>query len=252
MLTGGSGPASFGAMDRVHTELRRQIISGQRPPDSVLSQVQIAHDLHVSLTPVREALRRLQEEGLVRGERHRRMRVVSFRPDEFEYVYASRITLGSLALVATLPHFSRAEIEQLQHSVQEMQTGAELNRAADWEAAHARFHALLACHAPEPVQDALARLTERSNLYRQLWRGLGDEWRNDASHDALLASCCARDSRAAVDQLARHFARTALSVMAALDPERDPSLVRNALRMALASSSALSSDVPQPPALAVA
>ena len=59
----------------VYERVRNAILDGQLAPGAVMSQVALAQDLGISRTPLREALRMLQSEGLVEGEPNRRVRV---------------------------------------------------------------------------------------------------------------------------------------------------------------------------------
>ncbi|HKJ61947.1 MAG TPA: GntR family transcriptional regulator [Hyphomicrobiales bacterium] len=63
---GGSSNPSGSAATRVYEDLRRRIISLGLPPDSTLSRVELADAYGVSQTPVREAMQRLEQDGLVR------------------------------------------------------------------------------------------------------------------------------------------------------------------------------------------
>ena len=91
------------AATQVHAHLRQMILDGTVPPGTVLSQVQLAQVIGVSRTPLREALRMLQEEGLVLAEYNHRVRVADIDIGELEYFYASRIMLESLAISLTVP-----------------------------------------------------------------------------------------------------------------------------------------------------
>src|SRR5437016_3110357 len=66
----------------VHATLREMILSGRLHPGERLSQARLAESLNVSRTPMREALRMLQEEGLIDAEPDRRPRVRGFDPGE--------------------------------------------------------------------------------------------------------------------------------------------------------------------------
>ena len=63
-----------GAAGSLRSHLREMILGGLLQPGVVISQVELAHTLGVSRTPLREAMRMLQEEGLIEAEPNRRAR----------------------------------------------------------------------------------------------------------------------------------------------------------------------------------
>ena len=67
--------------DTVYARLREGILRGDPPPGSVLDQRQLAESLASSRTPVREALRRLLQEGLVEVGSRRQVTVRDFTPN---------------------------------------------------------------------------------------------------------------------------------------------------------------------------
>src|SRR5947209_17923442 len=96
---------------QVHEHLRQRILDGTMSPGTILSQVQLAQQFGVSRTPLREALRMLQEERLVLAEHNHRVRVADINLAELESLYACRIMLESLALALTLPHLSLEDLD---------------------------------------------------------------------------------------------------------------------------------------------
>src|SRR3974377_1866164 len=97
----------------IHRYLRDLILSNALPPETVLSQVQVADCMKVSRTPVREALRMLMEEGLVEAEPNYRCRVLGFDPRELEALYISRIREEGAPGAATVPNLTHPDIEQM-------------------------------------------------------------------------------------------------------------------------------------------
>jgi biotin operon repressor len=87
----------------VHARLRQLILDGTLPPGTILSQVQLSRALGVSRTPLREALRMLQEEGLIDAEPNRRPRIKGFDSSDLESVYSIRILLETFAAELTIP-----------------------------------------------------------------------------------------------------------------------------------------------------
>lgn len=220
-----------GLRDRIRTA----IMSGELPPGTVMSQVQLSQRMGVSRTPMREALRMLQEEGLVEIERNRRARVASFDAADLELVYASRILLSALATTLTVPRITENEISAMVKEVDQMQRCAELNDGEGWRGADLRFHRIHCAFAPESVQRELHALFERATLYRLL--RLRDQPHRQAvtfeDHEAILAACRARDRRAAVAAVVRHLSRIALTLLAYTAPEREPQTIRAALQIVL-------------------
>lgn len=84
----------FGAStERTYEAIRAQILSGRRYGGEWLREEDLAHDLGVSRTPVREALRRLAADGLVRHERHRGVQVQSWGIEDVEEIFEIRSML---------------------------------------------------------------------------------------------------------------------------------------------------------------
>src|SRR5437868_5286132 len=77
----------------VHEQLRDLIVQGELAPGIVLSQAELARQFGVSRGPVREAFRRLQEQGLITAEPDQRPRVTGFDPVGLDSLYGARITL---------------------------------------------------------------------------------------------------------------------------------------------------------------
>ena len=83
--------------DRVHAALREAITSGRLPPEARIKQEQIAAELGVSRTPVREALHLLEREGLVRLVPRRGAIVQGFTPADVRELYELRELLEPAA-----------------------------------------------------------------------------------------------------------------------------------------------------------
>jgi DNA-binding GntR family transcriptional regulator len=217
----------------VYGRLRDEILGGRLLPGQVLNQVHLARQLGVSRTPLREALRMLQAEGLVRSEHQRRMRVVSIDSREIDALYAERILLESLGISLTVPLLRRGELDTIRGALESMHAGEATGDPSAWELPHKLFHGLLVQHAGGPLEAAINDAGSRAELYRRLfvrsdpvtWATTRDE------HDGVLEACLAGDVEEAVRRNARHLARTALVLCSRLDPELEPRAVRQALRL---------------------
>jgi len=219
----------------IHKELRDQILAGAIPAGTLLSQVELAGSFGVSRTPLREALRMLQEEGLIQAENNRRARVATFHLDDLEAVSAQRILLSSLATYITVPHLDNADLIALNRAHQAMAEATEADNIASWRAADAAFHAVHYGKAPQRLHHEVIRLAERNDLYRSVWQR--DTPHRDpqtvVEHDRILAACEQRNVLDAVHGIARHQARIAIMVLTHAVPEREPAIIRAALQLVL-------------------
>jgi DNA-binding GntR family transcriptional regulator len=87
-----SGPA-----DRAYEDLRRRILTGTHQPGEWLREESIATALDVSRTPVRDALRRLQADGLVELHPNRGARVAGFADADLDDIFSMRAVLEGFA-----------------------------------------------------------------------------------------------------------------------------------------------------------
>lgn len=217
---------------QVHDLLRAAILRGEIPPRHPLSQLQLAKDYGISRTPLREALRMLEREGLVVSEPHRRARVAGFSAGDVEQIYAVRITLEALALRLTVPMLGDDDMAALEREIETMARYAEARAFEPWEVHHQSFHGQLIQHAGDRMVAQLTDLADHSARYRRVYLAEPHSWESAAAeHAAILEACRARDLAEASSLLAAHLARTALTLIAIADPTRDPLPVRTALRM---------------------
>jgi DNA-binding GntR family transcriptional regulator len=220
---------------KIHKELREQILGGRIPAGTLLSQVELAESFGVSRTPLREALRMLQEEGLIQAENNRRARVATLHLDDLEAISGQRILLSSLATYITVPHLVPGDHAAMAESCQAMAAAGAADDAAGWRAADAAFHAVHYSKAPQRLHQEVRRLAERNDLYRSVW--LRDAPHRDQQtvieHERILQACRQHDVLDAVHGIARHQARIAITVLTHSVPEREPAVIRAALQLVL-------------------
>jgi DNA-binding GntR family transcriptional regulator len=219
----------------IHDELREAILRGDLRAGAVLSQLRLATDFGVSRGPVREALRLLQREGLVEAELNRRVRIADFSVDDLEQLYAMRVVNEALAVRATVPRLTGQELQDLHAALEEMEAVAGVDVHA-WEEPHRRFHRGLVTHAGRRLVRFVEELSDHAERYRRVYiAGDPRAWSvGAAEHRAIYEAAERRDADGASEATVQHLARTALTVLANLAPEHDPSLVRGAVRASLA------------------
>lgn len=105
-------PASLG--NSVYNELRQRIIEGHLKPGGRLREIELSELLGVSRTPVREAIKRLENEGLAAYVSSRGAIVAELTPEQASDLYAVREILEGAAAGFAARHASRAEVHLLE------------------------------------------------------------------------------------------------------------------------------------------
>lgn len=226
----------------VHARLRQLILDGTLPPGSVLSQLRLSRALGVSRTPLREALRMLEEEGLIDAEPNQRPRVKGFDSSDLEFVYSTRILLESFAAALTIPTLMPEDIRTAEEALSSMRSATQHEDFAEWRRAHREFHRVLVSGAGDQHVEQIEDLAERAERYLRFYqlRDTRSWWsRNTAAEHREMLDAVAgghKGGRDGVAAIGRHLARTALWVIAEAEPERDPLPIRLALQMALSAA----------------
>jgi DNA-binding GntR family transcriptional regulator len=210
--------------DALFVYLREAILTGVLVPDEEISQVQLATTLGVSRTPLREALRMLQHEGLVEARPNRRIKIAAFSLDDCEQLYVMRILLEGEAIRLTVPGITPERIADLEGLVAQMTHFADREDYLRWEVPHRAFHRLLIESAGKRITDAAAELSDHALRYRQLYTTqVPRAWSHGAEeHRKVLDAVEAGEPDIASRRLVAHLARTAWSVFDWLNPEYEP------------------------------
>lgn len=101
------------AEEAVTTELRRAIREGLLVPGQRLTQTEIAGQLGVSRIPLRDALRRLEVESLVKIEGHKGARVTELTADDVAEIYEIRIVLEAKCMAYAVDNISKQTAQEL-------------------------------------------------------------------------------------------------------------------------------------------
>lgn len=217
---------------RARKALREWILIGELPPGNSLSQVELARRLGVSRGPLREAMRSLQHEGLIMHEHNQRPRVAAVSARDVDHLYAMRIAIESLAVAISVPLLTAADLIKLEDLLSEMDALAHAGDIEAWEKPHGEFHAMLVRPAGERFDHDCGRLSDHARRYRRMYIASDRHlWTTGVSeHQAIASGARSRDSDAAALATADHLARTAIVVLASIDPGYDAAAVRRALR----------------------
>ena len=229
------GPSS----DHAYEALRARILSGELAPGSAFSQVQVALQLGISRTPLREAVRRLQSEGLLRSDHNRQVRVSPLSTRDFEQLYTMRIALDSLAAKISVPQLTDSELARISEEFRLTAAAAERGDLSAYRPPHRRFHLGLSAHAGQRLLAQVSDLWDHADRYRLLYSGhAGDRTQimqlASREHGAILEAAEQRDATECGRLIAAHLARTALMTMVRVDHRYDPVGIRAALDLVCA------------------
>ena len=105
--------------DQAYQALRIAILSGEMLPGQRIVEAQVAKDLQVSRTPIREALRQLQNEELIITDSNQGLRVATFSATDAGQLYDCRIALEQLSVTAACENATDIQIQELHRIVQQ-------------------------------------------------------------------------------------------------------------------------------------
>lgn len=217
-----SHSASITVKTRAYDHIRRQILDAKLPVGAALSEYQLAAEIGVSRTPVREALKRLEHDGLVRSIARRGTFVAELSGRDIIDIYQVRTALESFAAGVAAASMEPATVTELLKELDAAQ-----RRAATGNIEGAREHdihmhkRIIASTGNTRLAQILSTLDDQVHRIRQ--RALSDPTRRGATlaeHRVLLEAIRKRDSGAAEKAMRAH-----------LDSARD-----SAIRMALAGA----------------
>jgi DNA-binding GntR family transcriptional regulator len=136
-------PRHGSTTDAITDALREAILDGSLPPSTWLREEDLARQLHVSRTPVREALRRLSDERLTVRSAHRGTIVAPMNLDDVLAVYGVRETLEGLAARMTAARQLAGIVDQLLDVHRRMVTAVEREEFAAARRLNLDFHRVL-------------------------------------------------------------------------------------------------------------
>jgi len=184
--------------------LRVAIVAGVLKPGTPLRQDELATALGVSRIPVREALRRLEAEGLIDFEAHKGARVGSLCPAEIIEISEMRVALETLALRLSVPNLLESDIRESEAILDELDQDLDLARAC---ALHRRFHLGLLLRADRKrllaLIESLYLRVERYLRFQVGQLSYGNQGQSE--HRQLLRACAQRNVGLACEILEQHI-----------------------------------------------
>jgi DNA-binding GntR family transcriptional regulator len=189
-------------VELVTTAIRQMILSGRLVPGEVLRQEALADDLGVSRVPIREAISRLQSEGLLTVVPHKGAYVCELSVDEVRETFDIRVRLEPWIFSEAIPCITEAQIAKAERLVEEMDQADD----SEWGHLNWRFHETLYLPAQRDITLQMLRvLHDRSDRYfRFQVVKVPIRQQSHDEHMKLVEACRKRDAKLGMKLLEQH------------------------------------------------
>lgn len=215
-----AGFKSVSLADQVFERLENDIVAGIYPKGEIITEMRLVEQLGVSRTPIREALRRLEQERLIQ-ETGKGMVVLGITPEELDDIMSIRQRTEELAVYHAIQNLTEEGAARLSH-ISELQDfyyqkkDTENLRKMDDD-----FHeALYELSGRTVIRDVLQPLHKKTQRYRK--KSIEDTTRlanSLAEHKAILDAVLKKDTKKAMELITIHITNAKESMIERLKDE---------------------------------
>ena len=195
--------------DEVAAQLRERIFAGELPPGTFLDEVLLAREMNISRTPLREALKVLTAEGLVRHEPRRGCFVREVTEQDLDEIFPVIGLLEGRCAYEAAQHASDADLETLEVLHQRLAKHAKARRINEYYEANFAIHeAIIRLADNRWLAGVIADLRKILRLARlQQLHAPGRLDQSLSEHLAVFAALKARDADGAEAAMRTHLQR---------------------------------------------
>ncbi len=192
---------------QAYDEIRRRILDGEFLPSSPISEYQLAAALNISRTPVREALKRLEEEGLVWSIPNKGTFVAELSAQDIMEIYQVRECLEGLAARVAAEEMSAKDIQLLEKEIALLNGLQSTGRVDEIFQCDVRLHKLIIASTPNiRLRKILATLDAQMHRVRIIFSQSPD-WLQAViqEHTTLVERIKAHDGEGAENAMVQHL-----------------------------------------------
>ena len=207
--------------DVVFNTLREAILRGDLKPGERLMELQLAAKLGVSRTPIREAIRMLEQEGLAVTVPRRGAEVARMTLKDMEDVLEIREALDELAVQLACKKISSEQLEQLRKVKEDFELNTRSNDVKKIAESDVKFHDIIYEATDNPKLVSML-----SNLREQVYRYRVEYLKDTDSypilireHEAILEGLQSRDCQKAAKAMQEHVENQAAAVKAGIEQQ---------------------------------
>ncbi|MFC0243997.1 GntR family transcriptional regulator [Falsochrobactrum ovis] len=217
-LTGVTLNRSMPLRDQIYTLVRKAIVTGKLAPGAPINEVEIANQLGISRTPVREAVKKVSDEGLVQVFAQTGTFVAEINRKHIEEAYIIRIAL-EMESIKRANHLELRHLQDLEDIINDHETALKRCRFDEAIARDDDFHRYIAevndLSMLWKVVDISKAQMDRCRLLSLPSPGAGNE--TIAQHRAILKALSERDTEAAMHALRNHLETSLQNTLSYLD-----------------------------------
>ncbi len=203
----------------IYDQLRSDILNGALLPGTALSQPALAKASGTSRGPVREALRRLQQDQLVIARANQQFSVAPYDISDLESVLCLHLVNVTVAIRVSVPLLTEEQLSVLRRCVEQMEqavTGDELR----WEVPYREFTLTIVKHASPRVELLIADLIDNIQRHRRkTLNKLPSVYSGGPEFREVLAAAEQRDGERTSALYAKFMSRVSALILGGVAPE---------------------------------
>jgi len=207
--------------EHVYSRLEEEILTGVYKRGDPLTELAISDRFKISRTPVRGAIHRLAEEGLVKLSPNKGAVVTGISKDDIVDIYKIRMRLDGLAAAMAAEKMSDADVAKLKESVELSEFYIKRNDTENQKELDTAFHALIyTATGSRMLSEILSELHKKAKLYRKISLGTGGRAeRSIQEHREILEAIASRDPKAAERLTQNHVKKALEGILKGLERE---------------------------------
>ena len=201
--------------DVVFNTLRQAILRGELKPGERLMEIQLANKLGVSRTPIREAIRKLELEGLVLMIPRKGAEVADITEKSLRDVLEVRKALEELAVQLTCDKITKEQIRELEQAAEQFKKTLKSNDITEIAEADVRFHDIIYLATDnQKLILLLNNLIEQMYRYRIEYLKRADKYSQLlAEHEEIIRHIEKKQKKEAAEIVCKHIDNQVAAVM---------------------------------------
>lgn len=198
---------NYSLRGRVFNKVREDILSGKYKENDELKEIAIGEELGVSRTPVREAFRQLELEGLIKIIPNKGAYVTGITPEDVKDIYMIRSRLEGLCAAWACEHITEEQLEEMEENLYLAKFHAEKGHYEQMSELDSRFHEIMyeACNS-KMLENLLRDFHQYvQRVRRKTLSTIERSLASNAEHQAIMEAIRDKDVKKADEMATLHI-----------------------------------------------